>query len=206
MLRSGFRGKQAGDTTTKNEKGGGNAHGKSHFFFHRENGEQLDSRLGSHEDRQISNENVSMVSTEGGVGYNVSDGELYVDCNHEFLEAAESSGSDKESANEDERITKRVPTTQSGLNAPTEEMKDQREGNFSSSERQIYEMQLAQLQEQLVNTMIDYQDMSKLTHSLLGMLITYTFSCPPPPPPAPPQNHPSPAFSRDFSSVWTVAP
>ncbi|KAJ7377647.1 GRAM domain-containing protein 4 [Desmophyllum pertusum] len=40
-----------------------------------------------------------------------------------------------------------------------QEVKAQRE-SFSSSERQIYEMQLAQLQEQLVNTMIDYQDMS----------------------------------------------
>ena len=162
MLRSAFRGKQAGDSTTKTEKEGKNAHGKSHFFFHRENGEQLDSRLDFREDQQISNENLSMVSTEGAVGYNVSDGELCVDCNHEFLEAAQSSSSDKESGNEDEGITKRVPTTQSGLNAATgEEMKDHGEGSFSSSERQIYEMQLAQLQEQLVNTMIDYQDMSK---------------------------------------------
>lgn len=172
MLRSAFRGKQAGDTTTKNEKQGRNPHEKSHFFFHRENGEQLDSRLDSREDRQISNENLSMVSTEGGVGYNVSEGELHLDCDHEFLEATQSSGSDKESANEDEGITKRVPATQSGVNTATEEVKDQREGSFSSSERQIYEMQLAQLQEQLVNTMIDYQDMSKLVHSLLGMLIT----------------------------------
>ena len=167
MLRSAFRGKQAGDTTTKNEKEGKHAHGKSHFFFHRENGEQLDSRLDSRADQQISNE--SMVSSEGAVGYNVSDGELHVDCDHEFLEATQSSSSDKESANEDEGITKRVPTTQSGLNVVTGEMKDQGEGSFPSSERQIYEMQLAQLQEQLVNTMIDYQDMSKLAHSLSGI-------------------------------------
>ena len=174
MLRSAFRGKQAGDSTTKHEKEGKNAQGKSHFFFHRENGEQLASRFAdSREDQHISNENLRMVSAEGGVEYiNVSDGELYLDCNHEFLEATHSSGSDKDSANEEEAIAKCVTNAQSGVNAASQEMKDHQNGSFSSSERQIYEMQLAQLQEQLVNTMIDYQDMGKLAHSLLGILIT----------------------------------
>jgi len=151
MLRSAFRGKQPADSTAKDEREAKNAHGKSHFFFHRENGGQLESR-----EDQISTMNDNV--TERGVSYNASDGELYIDCNHEFLESTPSSASDKESANEEDGGSTKCLSAESGV-IVDEEKKDNRNGSFSNSERQIYEMQLAQLQEQLVNTMIDYQDM-----------------------------------------------
>ena len=144
MLRSAFRGKQPADPSSKDDKSGASGHGKSHFFFHREHDEDL--REGHVTN---SNENLNNVSTDGGVSYNVTDGELYIDCNQEFLDLPQNSGLEKENKNEE------------GEKKSDKSTKDQRKGSFSNSERQIYEMQLAQLQEQLVNTMIDFQDMSK---------------------------------------------
>lgn len=149
MLRSAFRGKQPADLTAKDEKQGKSTHGKSHFsIFNRE--------TGGHED---TNMNENLMSAEG-ISYNASDDELTIDYNHEFLESTHISGSDKESFNGEDGMSKSVSSDRGAKSDCDQEVKAQRE-SFSSSERQIYEMQLAQLQEQLVNTMIDYQDMSK---------------------------------------------
>lgn len=156
MLRSAFRAKQPADSTAKEEKQGASGHGRSRFFFHLET-EGQDSREDHISDVH---ENLNTISAEAGVSYNESDGELHLDCNHEFLESTQSSSSDKESVNEEDKTAKGMSGKSVG-NTANEEMKDQRKGSFSNSERQIYEMQLAQLQEQLVNTMIDYQDMSE---------------------------------------------
>lgn len=147
MLRSAFRGKQPADSTAKDEKQGKSAHGKTHFFFNRD-----------HEGDANMNENLNTLVTEG-VSYSTSEEELTIDYNHEFLEATQGSSSDKDSVNGEENMSKSL-STESGAEPDQEAIKTPR-GSFSSSERQIYEMQLAQLQEQLVNTMIDYQDMSK---------------------------------------------
>lgn len=153
MLRSAFRGKQPADSTVKDEKQGKGAHGKSHFFFHRD---------GGHEDAINSNDVHENLNTlvAGNVGYSTNDEELTMDFNHEFLESTQSSGSDKESANEENGSTKSMSRESGAKPGCDQEVIAQKE-EFSSSEREIYEMQLAQLQEQLVNTMIDYQDMSK---------------------------------------------
>lgn len=145
MLRSAFRGKQAADSTTRDENEGRNSQGRSKFF-HREN---------SREDQIINaNENLN----KERVGYDANGDELFSDCNPECLEATRSSESDKESTNGDEEITDGLRAN-GGVIAAGQGVNDQPQGSFSNSERQIYEMQLAQLQEQLVNAMIDNQDM-----------------------------------------------
>lgn len=151
MLRSAFRGKQAADSTAKDEKQGKSAHGKSHFFFHRDHDGGGDGNM---------NEDLNTLVTEG-VSYSTSDGELTIDYNDEFLEATQSGSSDKESVNGDENMSKTSSLKNGAKPDCDQEIIEASSGSFSSSERQIYEMQLAQLQEQLVNTMIDYQDMSK---------------------------------------------
>ena len=146
MLRSAFRGKQPADSTAKEEKHASSEHGKSHFFFH-----------------QTTNIN------DDGIRYNASDGELYIDCNQEFLAFEESGNSERESRNEANGRGGEITSEESfpANNGPIPKnvggagTNDCRKGSFSNSERQIYEMQLAQLQEQLVNTMIDHQELSK---------------------------------------------
>jgi len=152
MRRSGFRGKQPADSSAKDEKHGKSAHGKSHFFFHRDGeGRAGDANKNDHE-------NLNAYLTEEG--FSTVDGELTVDFNHEFLESAQSSSSDKESVNGEESMSKSL-TSENGAKTDHDQRIIAKRGSFSSSERQIYEMQLAQLQEQLVNTMIDNQEMSK---------------------------------------------
>ena len=158
MLRSAFRGKQPADSTAKEEKHASSERGKSHFFFHHTDHHEEEDRKD-----QITNLN------DDGIRYNASDGELYIDCNQEFLALEESSScSGKESRNEangsGEKITSEesfAATSYSGPKNGGADTKDYRKESFSNSERQIYEMQLAQLQEQLVNTMIDHQELSK---------------------------------------------
>ncbi|KAL9959274.1 hypothetical protein ACROYT_G032584 [Oculina patagonica] len=154
MLRSAFRGKQPADSTAKDEKQGKSAHGKSHFFFNRDHEGHGDANM---------NENLNTLVTEG-VSYSASDGELTIDYDHEFFEATQGSSSDKDSVNGEENMSKSL-SPESGAKPDQEAIKTSRD-SFSSSERQIYEMQLAQLQEQLVNTMIDYQDMSTQVEKL----------------------------------------
>ena len=157
MLRSAFRGKQPADSSGKDEKHGKSAHGKSHSFFHRETeGRAGDANTNDHE-------NLNAL-TEESVGYGTVDGELTVDFNHEFLESTQSSSSDKESVNGEESMSKSV-SQESGAKPDHDQKVKAERGSFSSSERQIYEMQLAQLQEQLVNIMIDNQEMSKFDSS-----------------------------------------
>ena len=154
MLRSAFRGKQPADSSGKDEKHGKSAHGKSHFFFHRdEEGRAGDVNTNDHE-------NLNAL-TEESVGYSTVDGQLTVDFNHEFLESTQSSSSDKESVNGEESMSKSSLSPENGAKPDHDQKVKAKRGSFSSSERQIYEMQLAQLQEQLVNTMIDNQEMSK---------------------------------------------
>lgn len=152
MLRSAFRGKQPADSSAKDEKHGKSAHGKSHFFFHRDGeGHAGDANKNDHEN--------SNALSEESVGYSTVDGELTVDFHHEFLESAQSSSSDKESVNGEESMSKSLSPDNGAKPDHDQKIKAKR-GSFSSSERQIYEMQLAQLQEQLVNIMIDNQEMS----------------------------------------------
>lgn len=154
MLRSAFRGKQPADSTAKEEKHASSEHGKSHFFFHQDHHREEQDRKD-----QITNLN------DDGIGYNATDGELYIDCNQEFLALEESSSSERDSRNEangsGEKITSEERSGPILKNVGGAGTNDCREGSFSNSERQIYEMQLAQLQEQLVNTMIDHQELSK---------------------------------------------
>ena len=153
MLRSAFRGKQPADSTAKEEKHASSEHGKSHFFFHHDHHEEQDRK------DQITNINDDRIA----------DGELYIDCNQEFLSLEESSNSERESRNEENRSGGKITSEESSLanNGPIPKnvrgagTNDCRKESFSDSERQIYEMQLAQLQEQLVNTMIDHQELSK---------------------------------------------
>lgn len=152
MLRSAFRGKQPADSSAKDEKQGKSAHGKSHFFFHRN-----DEGRG---DTENDHENVNALAKES-VGYSTVDGELTIDYNHEFVESTQSSSSDKESINGEDSMAKSLSPEPSGAKPDHDQKVKAHRGSFSSSERQIYEMQLAQLQEQLVNTMIDNQEMSK---------------------------------------------
>ena len=154
MLRSAFRGKQPADSCGKDEKHGKSAHGKSHFFFH------CDEEGGAEDANTNDHENLN-VATEESVGYNTVDGELTVHFNHEFLESTQSSSSDKESVNGEESMSKSSLSPENGAKPDDDQKVKAKRGSFSSSERQIYEMQLAQLQEQLVNTMIDNQEMSK---------------------------------------------
>ena len=154
MLRSAFRGKQPADSSAKDEKQGKSAHGKSHFFFLRDGeGRAGDANTNDHE--------TFNAPIEESVGYNAVDGELTVDFNHEFLEFTRTSSSDKESVNGDESMSKTL-ASENGTKPDHDHKVKAKRGSFSSSERQIYEMQLAQLQEQLVNIMIDNQEMSKL--------------------------------------------
>lgn len=152
MLRSAFRGKQPADSSAKDEKQGKSAHGKSHFFFH-----PNDEGRG---DTENDHENLNALAKES-VGYSTVDGELPIDYNHEFLESTQSSSSDKESINGEDSMAKSLSPEPSGAKPDHDQKVKAHRGSFSSSERQIYEMQLAQLQEQLVNTMIDNQEMSK---------------------------------------------
>ena len=147
MLRSPFRGKHAADSGTKDGKEDKNSPGKFHVAFHRESGSHE-----SHEDKMHSHKNLNTPSTEKGAKSYISDDELYSKCNEEFPNVTRSRVSD-----EDE------PNSESESISYEKRPKDQQIENFPSSERQIYEMQLAQLQEQLVNTMIDYQDVCKST-------------------------------------------
>ena len=155
MLRSAFRGKQPADSTAKEEKHASSERGKSHFFFHHTDHHEEDRK------DQITNLN------DDGIRYNASDGELYVDCNQEFLALEKSSSSsEKESRNEANGSGEKITSEESfvATSVPKNggaDTKDYRKESFSNSERQIYEMQLAQLQEQLVNTMIDHQELSK---------------------------------------------
>lgn len=152
MLRSAFRGKQPADSSGKDENHGKSAHGKSHFFFHRDaEGRTGDANTNDHEN--------SNALTEESVGYGTVDGELTADFNHEFLESTQSSSSDKESVNGEESMSNSL-SPENGAKPDHDQKVKSKRGSFSSSERQIYEMQLAQLQEQLVNIMIDNQEMS----------------------------------------------
>ena len=154
MLRSAFRGKQSADSSGKHEKHGKSAHGKSHVFFHRdEKGRAGDANTNDHENLNA--------PTEESVGYSTVDGELTVDFNQEYLESTQSSSSDKESVNGEENMSKSSLSPENGAKPDHDQKVKAKRSSFSSSERQIYEMQLAQLQEQLVNTMIDNQEMSK---------------------------------------------
>lgn len=154
MLRSAFRGKQPADSSSKDEKELKSSHGKSHFFFHRaDEGRSGDANTNDHE-------NLNAL-TEESVGYSTADGELTIDFNHTFLESTHSSSSDKESVNGEESMSKSLLPENGAKPDHHDQKVKARRGSFSSSERQIYEMQLAQLQEQLVNTMIDNQEMSK---------------------------------------------
>lgn len=156
MLRSAFRGKQPADSSGKDENHGKSAHGKSHFFFHRDaEGRTGDAITNDHEN--------SNALTEESVGYGTVDGELTADFNHEFLESTQSSSSDKESVNGEESMSNSL-SPENGAKPDHDQKVKSKRGSFSSSERQIYEMQLAQLQEQLVNIMIDNQEMSKFYH------------------------------------------
>lgn len=159
MLRSAFRGKQPSDSSGKDENHGKSAHGKSHFFFHRDaEGRAGDANTNDHE-------NLNAL-TEESVGYGTVDGELTVDFNHEFLESAQSSSSDKESVNGEESMSKSLLAENGAKPDHDQKVNKAKRDSFSSSERQIYEMQLAQLQEQLVNIMIDNQEMSKFYNKL----------------------------------------
>ncbi|XP_068759014.1 GRAM domain-containing protein 4-like [Montipora capricornis] len=160
MLRSPFRGKQTADITgTKDGKDNKRTHGKSHFSYHREN--NACHYVDSHDDIKRANiqDNLNNISTETGSHYDGKSEASHSDWTQEFSEQGTRSGrSDKESANlnEDEEIPENKAVLASSSN--DEKMKDQGRESFPNSEKQIYEMQLAQLQEQLVNTMIDYQD------------------------------------------------
>lgn len=157
MLRSAFRGKQPADSTAKEEKHASSEHGKSHFFFHHDHHHEEQDRKD-----QITNLN------DDGIRYNASDGELYIDCNQEFVAFEESSSSERESRNEANGSGGEITSEESfpansgpiPKNVGGAGTNDYRKESFSNSERQIYEMQLAQLQEQLVNTMIDHQELS----------------------------------------------
>jgi len=149
MLRSAFRGKQPADSTAKEEKHASSEHGKSHFFFHHDHHHEETDRKD-----QITNLN------DDGIRYDASDGELYIDCNKEFVASEESSSSERESRNEAKGSEEKILASSGPKNGGTG-TNDCRKGSFSNSERQIYEMQLAQLQEQLVNTIIDHQELSK---------------------------------------------
>lgn len=153
MLRSAFRGKQATDST-KNENRGKTSHGRSYSFFHRD---------GGHEDAKNTNgdhENLNALVAET-VGCSTHGEVLTTDFSHEFLESTHSSSSDKESLDEEDGSAKPTLHEIHGGKGNCDQKVTPNRGEFSSSEREIYETQLAQLQEQLVNTMIDYQDMSK---------------------------------------------
>jgi len=156
MLRPGFRAKQPADSSAKDEKHGKSAHGKLHSFFHRDG----EGRVG--DANKDDHENLNAYLTEESVGFSTVDGELTVDFNHELLESAQSSSSDKESVNGEESISKSL-SPENGAKPDHDQKTKTKRGSFSSSERQIYEMQLAQLQEQLVNIMIDNQEMSKFS-------------------------------------------
>nr|XP_058960908.1 GRAM domain-containing protein 4-like isoform X1 [Pocillopora verrucosa] len=152
MLRSAFRGKQTTDST-KNENRGKTSHGRSHSFFHRD---------GGHEDAKNTNgdhENLNALVAET-VGCSTHGEVLTTDFSHEFLESTHSSSSDKESLDEEDGSAKPTLHEIHGGKGNCDQKVTPNRGEFSSSEREIYETQLAQLQEQLVNTMIDYQDMS----------------------------------------------
>lgn len=155
MLRSAFRGKQPADSTAKEEKHASNEHGKSHFFFHHDH----------HHEEQDRKDQITNINDDG-----IADGELYIDCNQEFLSLEESSSSERENRNEARNGSRGKITPEESFpanNGPIPKnvggagSNDCRKESFSDSERQIYEMQLAQLQEQLVNTMIDHQELSK---------------------------------------------
>lgn len=148
MLRSAFRGKHPTESSAKDEKQEKSA--LSNFFFHRGHEEHGDANL---------NENLNSLVAEG-VSYSASDGELNIDYNQEFFESIQCSSSVKESGNSEGNMSKSL-SPENGAKPDQEVVETRPRGSFSSSERQIYEMQLAQLQEQLVTTMIDYQDMSK---------------------------------------------
>ena len=158
MLRSAFRGKQPADSTAKEEKHASSEHGKSHFFFHHDH----------HHEEQDRKDQITNINDDA-IRYNASDGELYIDCNQEFLAFEESSSSERESRNEANGSGGEITSEESFLansgpipkNVGGAGSNDCRKESFSDSERQIYEMQLAQLQEQLVNTMIDHQELSK---------------------------------------------
>ena len=158
MLRSVFRGKQPADSTAKEEKHASSEHGKSHFFFHHDHHHE-------EQDRKDQTTNIN----DDAIRYNASDGELYKDCDQEFLAFEESSSSERESRNEANGSGGEITSEESFLansgpipkNVGGAGSNDCRKESFSDSERQIYEMQLAQLQEQLVNTMIDHQELSK---------------------------------------------
>ena len=154
MLRSAFRGKQPANSTAKEEKHASSEHGKSHFFSHHDH----------HHEEQDRKDQITNINDDG-----IADGELYIDCNQEFLSLEESSSSERESRNEANGSRGKTTSDESfpassgpiPKNVGGAGTNDRREGSFSNSERQIYEMQLAQLQEQLVNTMIDHQELSK---------------------------------------------
>lgn len=79
----------------------------------------------------------------------------------EHYESAESDNSDKD----DDKIKKHLLTTGSADGVCRE--------SFSNSERSIYEMQLALLQEQLVAAMIQSQEASESRCLEFGLVITY---------------------------------
>lgn len=142
MLRSPFRGKLAEDSGTKDGKEDKTSFGNFHVAFHRKSGSHV-----VHEDKIHSHENLNTPSTEKGAKSYTNGDELYLDCNEEFPIVTRSKVVD-----EDE------PKSRSESLSREKRAKDQHTDNFPISERQIYEMQLSQLQEQLVNTMIDYQE------------------------------------------------
>ena len=154
MLRSAFRGKQPADSTAKEEKHASSEHGKSHFFFHHDH----------HHEEQDRKDQITNINDDA-----IADGELYIDCNQEFLSLEESSNSERESRNEANGSRGKITSEESfpansgpiPKNVGGAGTNDCPKESFSNSERQIYEMQLAQLQEQLVNTMIDHQELSK---------------------------------------------
>ena len=96
-----------------------------------------------------------MLFRSGAKSYTNGD-ELYLDCNEEFPIVTRSKVVD-----EDE------PKSRSESLSREKRAKDQHTDNFPISERQIYEMQLSQLQEQLVNTMIDYQEACKSSRTVV---------------------------------------
>ena len=151
MLRSPFRGRHAEDSGMKDGKEDKTSLGNFHVGFHRKSGSHL-----AHEDEIHSHENLNTPFSEKGGKSCTNGDELYLDCNEEFPGVTRSKVVD-----EDE------PKSRSESLSCEKRAKDQHTDNFPLSERQIYEMQLSQLQEQLVNTMIDYQEACKSTRTVV---------------------------------------
>lgn len=153
MLRSPFRGRHAEDPGTKGGKEDKNSLGNFHVAFHRKSGSHV-----AHEDKIHSHENLNTPSTEKGAKSYANGDELYLDCNEEFPSVTRSRAAD-----EDEPKSR----SESMIMSCEERAKDEQTDHFPISERQIYEIQLSQLQEQLVNTMIDYQEACKSTRTVV---------------------------------------